>query len=47
MNFNITIDGEEHRIEDILYIIQMKIRECESKYQQILDIIMEKEKMKQ
>ena len=42
MKFNITIDGEEHNIVDLLYLIQIKIQEYERKYQEILDIILEK-----
>ena len=43
MDFTITIDGKEHNIFTILEEIKQKILEYESKYQQILDIIMEKE----
>ena len=42
MDFTININGEEHVITDLLYLIQKKIEEYEHKYQQILDIIMEK-----
>ena len=42
MNFTITIDGEEHVIIDLLVLMRMKIEEYERKYQEILDIILEK-----
>ena len=45
MKFNITIDGEEHNIVDLLYLIQIKIQEYERKYQEILDIILEKKEV--
>jgi len=43
MRFTIKINEKEHGILELLDSIMKQILEYESKYQQILDIIMEKE----
>ncbi len=42
MRFTVTIEGKEYDIITLLRVIIQQIEEYESKYQQILDIIMEK-----